>query len=167
MKRFRCPLRVVVMLLLCWVGLSTSSCEPEADYIVGKIVVVRDGKAFPVPEARVQIVPLVPLKRGKEFKEEDPARLRGLATTQTSGTFRLSSLSSPVTHQEYPLLGSWRYTIQIEVPGYYITSSEFDFDGGNNFLEIAIEEKLLDVVDESGGIEEVEEASPTIGPVRR
>lgn len=161
------PRSIFLTSLLVLLLSGITACGAESPWLSGKVLATRSGTAHPISEARVMIVPLLPLKNAKEFREEDPGRLRGLATTQSSGTFEVTTLSSPVTHQEYELLRNWRYRIEIEVPGYYITSAEFDYAGGNNYLEIKIEEKLLDVEDDSGGIGEDDHPGPTDGSVRR
>jgi hypothetical protein len=39
----------------------------------------------------------------------------------------------------------------VEVAGYYITSSTFDYGGGSQYVEMTIEEKEVDVLDTTGG----------------
>jgi hypothetical protein len=67
---------------------------------------------------------------------------------------------------EYPLLKGWSYVIEVEVPGFYITSSTFDYDGGAQYLEMQIEEKVVDVLDTSGGIQD-EDRELQHGSVRK
>ncbi len=57
---------------------------------------------------------------------------------------------------EYELIKGWTYTIEVEVPGYYITSSEFEYVGGQAWVEMSIDEKPVDVLDTSGGVKENE-----------
>ena len=63
-------------------------------------------------------------------------------------------LTSAETHAEYPLLKGWSYVIEVEVPGYYITQAEFEYNGGQAWVEVAIDEKPVDVLDTSGGVKD-------------
>jgi hypothetical protein len=65
-------------------------------------------------------------------------------------------LSSPQTQAEYPLLKGWTYAVEVEVPGYYITTTKFDYGGGAPYVEIEIQEKTADVLDTTGGVQENE-----------
>ncbi|MEE2830589.1 MAG: hypothetical protein VX498_15485 [Myxococcota bacterium] len=157
----------LVLTLLAVLVFLLPGCGAEASYLGGKVVASREGKLIPIPAARVTVKPVSQLEDGAKFSDEQPSVLRGLATTQSSGTFEIAVLSSPMTQQEYPLLRGWRYSIQIEVPGYYIASSEFDYLGGNRFLEVEIAEKVVDVLDDSGGIETDTGSRSTVGVIRR
>lgn len=119
--------------------------------IAGKIVVRRGADLVPVSDAQVRIWPSTPSKKAQSFEAEAVQNLRGVATTRPSGAFEIALLSSPVTFAEYPLLTGYTYMIEVEVPGYYITSSSFDFAGGSQYVEMEIDEKEIDVLDTSGG----------------
>ena len=119
--------------------------------IAGKIVVRRGADLVPVSDAQVRIWPSMPSKKAERFEAEAVQNLRGVTNTRPSGAFEIGVLSSPVTFAEYPLLKGYTYTIEVEVPGYYITSSSFLFAGGSQYVEMEIEEKEIDVLDATGG----------------
>jgi len=107
-------------------------------------LVERDGKAEPVAGARLSLFPIAPLARGKDAPE-DIKNLSGLAVTQAAGSFEISELSSNVSYDSFELLRNWRYRLRISDTGYYLKDIEFDYEGGNNFVEVKLEEKKADV----------------------
>lgn len=119
--------------------------------ITGKIVARRGADLVPVSDAQVRIWPSAPGKKAEKFEAEAVQNLRGVSNTRPSGAFEITALSSPVTFAEYPMLTGYTYTIEVEVPGYYITSSTFAYEGGSQYVEMEIEEKEVDVLDTSGG----------------
>ena len=106
---------------------------------------------MPVADAQVHLWPVRPGARADKFEAEAIQNLRGVSTTRSTGAFEISTLSSPVSLGEYPLLRGYTYGIEVEVPGFYVTSSEFDYVGGGQYVEVEIEERIVDVLDTSGG----------------
>jgi hypothetical protein len=144
--------RGLLLLLVVALPLSLAACPGgSSKTITGKIVAKRGANLVPVSDASVRIWPTTPNKKADKFDAEAVQNLRGVTTTRPSGAFEIGVLSSPVTFAEYPLLKGYTYTIEVEVPGYYITSSAFEFDGGSQYVEMEIEEKEIDVLDTSGG----------------
>ncbi len=155
--------------LLCFALLtlvSEAGCKAAAANINGRILALREGQAAPVGDAQVRIWPAEPGKKPEKFEAEAIQNLRGISTTRPSGAFEIASLSSPSTSAEYPLLKGYVYTIEVEVPGYYVTSSTFEYVGGNQYVEMTIEEKVADVLDTTGVIKE-DEKELTRGAVQR
>lgn len=137
-------------------ALLASGCPSTAANLTGRIVALRGGQQVPVSDAQVTIWPSEPGKKAQKFETEAVQNLRGVTTTRPSGAFALQVLSSPATNAEYPLLKGWTYTIEVEVPGFYITSSTFEYAGGAQFVEMQIQEKVVDVLDTSGGVQDGE-----------
>ena len=138
----------------------------EAPWISGQILVDRDGKLEPVAGAKVFIFPKAPLKKGKE-PPEDPNVLSGASTTRDSGNFEFGELSSNVSYENYELMRNWTYLLRIEDTAFYLKDILFDFEGGENFVEVILEEKSVDV--EAGEGEAIGEDEHTLssGGVRR
>lgn len=134
--------------------------------ITGQIIVSREGNSTPVGEAQVRVWPKEPGNKADTFEAEAVSNLRGVTLTRGSGQFEIGSLTSAETHAEYEILKGWTYVIEVEVPGYYITQSEFAYSGGQAWVEMAIEEKPVDVLDTSGGVQENEKRLER-GSVRR
>ena len=124
--------------------------------ITGQVMVSRDGKMQPVSAAQVRLWPRDPSNKGEPFEYEAVQNLRGVTLTRNSGQFEIGSLTSAETHAEYPILKGWNYVIEVEVPGYYITQADFEYKGGQAWVEVAIEEKPVDVLDTSGGVQQDE-----------
>jgi hypothetical protein len=122
--------------------------------LTGKIVATREGVEVPVADAQVRVWPSEPGARPAKFEAEAVQNLRGVSITRSSGRFEIASLTSSATAAEYPLLKGWTYVIEVEVPGFYITSSTFEYGGGSQYIEMEIEEKRTDVLDTSGGVRE-------------
>ena len=138
----------------------------EAPWLSGQILVDRGGKLEPVPMAKIFIYPKAPLKRGIDAPE-DISVLSGAATTRDSGNFEINELSSNVSYENYELLKNWSYRLRISDTAYYLKEIEFDFEGGNNYVEVILEEKQVDV--EAGEGENIGEDThkSTSGAVRR
>ncbi len=128
----------------------------QAGVLTGKIVANREGGEVPVADAQVRVWPSEPGAKPAKFDAEAVQNLRGVSITRSSGQFEIGALTSSATAAEYPLLKGWTYVIEVEVPGYYITSSKFEYGGGSQYLEMEIEEKKVDVLDTSGGVQEDE-----------
>jgi hypothetical protein len=124
--------------------------------VTGQVVVNRAGKTSVVAEAQVRLWPQEPGPKAEPFEFEAVQNLRGVTLTRNSGQFEVSALTSAETHAEYPFLKGWTYVIEVEVPGYYITQAEFEYKGGQAWVEIAIDEKPVDVLDTSGGVKDNE-----------
>jgi len=124
--------------------------------LTGRIVAKRGEQVLPVGDAQVRVWPSEPGKGAQKFEAEAVQNLRGVATTRPNGAFDVATLSSPQTKAEYPLLKNWTYAIEVEVPGYYVARASFLYGGGSQFVEMSIEEKVADVLDTSGVIEENE-----------
>jgi hypothetical protein len=142
------------ILLLSLVLLALPGCPGGgggARTITGRIVANRGGEIVPVGDAQVRIWPKTPGKGAESFEAEAVQNLRGVATTRPTGAFEVAALSSPVSFAEYPLLKGYAYEIEVEVPGYYITSASFDYAGGSQYVEVEIEEKEVNVLDTTGG----------------
>jgi hypothetical protein len=152
------------LLLAAVAGLG--GCPSQAGNLTGRIVAMRAGNEVPVGDAQVRIWPAEPGKKAQKFESEAVQNLRGVSTTRAAGTFEIQTLTSPITMAEYPLLKGWSYVIEVEVPGFYITSSTFDYEGGAQYVEMQIEEKVVDVLDTSGGIQD-EEKELQHGSVRK
>ena len=149
--------RLILAFLLAAVILLPGACPTGGSMVItGQINVTRDGQTSPVADAQVRVWPKEPTAKGEPFEYEAVQNLRGVAVTRASGQFEIAGLTSGETHSEYELLKGWTYTIEVELPGYYITSSDFDYTGGQAWLEMAIEEKPVDVLDTSGGVKENE-----------
>jgi len=125
----------------------------SAGVLTGKILASRDGVEIPLADAQVRVWPSEPGDKPAKFDAEAVQNLRGVSITRSSGQFEIASLTSNATAAEYPLLKGWSYVIEVEVPGYYITSSTFEYLGGSQYIEMEIEEKSNDVLDTSGGVE--------------
>ena len=140
----------------------------SSDLIAGTIKAERDQSEVPIAQAQVSVVPLGidPELRGGDEEPEPVKHLRGLDITNNSGYFEVGSLSSDVTFKEYGLLRNWRYQIQIQVPGYYLQTAEFSYTKGGQEMNITLEEKTSDVVDDSGVIE-IDESAIQTGAIRR
>lgn len=152
MIRLRDALLICLGLLL--MGATGCPKGGSARSITGQVVVNRDGQTQPVAEAQVRVWPRDPGAKGEPFEYEAVQNLRGVALTRNSGQFEIGSLTSAETHAEYPILKSWTYVVEVEVPGYYITQAEFDYTGGQAWVEVAIDEKPVDVLDTSGGVKD-------------
>jgi len=165
-------LRRRISLLACLVAVTclVIACPSgrSSDAVTGKIQVSKDQELRPVAQAQVRLTPVSPdpEAKGADEQPEDPANLRGVSITNDTGYFEILSLSSDQTFQEYGLLRNWRYEIQIQVPGYYIYKGNFAYSKGAEPLEITLEEKGADVVDDSGVIEMDEKAIQS-GSIRR
>lgn len=142
--------------LLVALVLLPGGCPSASKVITGQINVTRDGQTSPVADAQVRLWPKDPGPKAELFEYEAVQNLRGVAVTRASGQFEIGMLTSGETHAEYELLKGWTYTIEVEVPGYYITSSDFEYTGGSAWVEMAINEKPVDVLDTSGGVKENE-----------
>ncbi len=146
--------------------LALTACESAQGNLTGRIIANRGGQDMPIADAQVRIWPSEPGKKAQKFDAEAVQNLRGVSTTRASGAFEIQSLTSPTTMAEYPLLRGWSYVIEVEVPGFYITSSTFEYGGGNQFVEMQIEEKVVDVLDTSGGVQD-EDKELQHGSVRK
>ena len=135
-------------------ALAITGCPSATTTLTGRIVAKRSGTDVPVSDATVTIWPSEPAGKPQKFEAEAVQNLRGVSVTRPSGQFEISLLTSAATQSEYPLLKGWTYTIEVEVPGFYITSSTFEYSGGSQFVEMEIEEKTVDVLDTSGGVQE-------------
>ncbi len=142
------------LLVLAIVALAMAGCEARSTTLTGRIVAKRGGTDVPVSDATVTIWPSEPGGKPQKFESEAVQNLRGVSVTRPSGQFEITVLSSAATQAEYPLLKGWTYTIEVEVPGFYITSSTFEYAGGSQFVEMEIEEKSVDVLDTSGGVQD-------------
>jgi hypothetical protein len=167
------PIRLArrISLIACLALLGLAMACPSgrsSDAISGKIQVKKDQELRPVAQAQVRLSPISPdpEAKGADEQPEDPANLRGVSITNDTGYFDILSLSSDQTFQEYGLLRNWRYEIQIQVPGYYIYKGNFAYSKGAEALEITLEAKGADVVDDSGVIEMDEKAIQS-GSIRR
>ena len=138
----------------------------EAPWLSGQILVDRDGKLEPVGGARVFLYPKAPLKKGKEAPE-DLTALSSVSTTRDSGNFEFGELSSNVSYENYELMRNWTYRLRIEDTAFYIKDILFDFEGGENFVEVILEEKSVDVEAEEGGAIGEDGHMSTSGSVRR
>lgn len=152
------PKPLILLLLLLSLLLLPGACPGGAGSrtVTGQINVTRDGQTTPVSDAQVRLWPSDPGSKAEPFEYEAVQNLRGVAVTRASGQFEIVSLTSGETHAEYELLKGWTYTIEVEVPGYYITQSEFEYTGGQAWVEMSIDEKPVDVLDTSGGVKENE-----------
>ncbi len=146
----------IVLLMVVSMLVLPGGCPSAAKTITGQINVTREGQTSPVADAQVRLWPSDPGKKSVLFESEPVSNLRGVGLTRASGQFEVSSLTSAETHAEYELLKGWTYTIEVEVPGYYITSSTFEYAGGQAWVEMVIDEKPVDVLDTSGGVQENE-----------
>ena len=144
---------ILIGLVLLLAGLPGCPKGGASRSITGQVVVTRDGSAQPVGEAQVRMWPREPGAKGEAFEFEAVQNLRGVTLTRSSGQFEIGSLTSAETHAEYPILKGWSYIIEVEVPGFYITQAEFEYAGGQAWVEVAIEEKPTDVLDTSGGVQ--------------
>ncbi len=159
--------RGLLLMILALLPLALAGCPGGGSRsITGKIVAKRGADLVPVSDAQVRIWPSEPGKKPEKFDAEAVQNLRGVTNTRPSGAFEIGVLSSPVTFAEYPLLKGYTYMIEVEVPGYYITSSSFEYDGGSQYVEMEIEEKQIDVLDTSGGAQN-EEKELQRGSVRK
>ncbi len=122
--------------------------------ITGQVAVNRDGNTEPVGEAQVRVWPKEPGNKAEQFEYEAVQNLRGVTLTRANGQFEIGALTSAETHAEYSILKGWKYVIEVEVPGFYITQAEFDYAGGQAWVEVAIDEKPVDVLDTSGGVKD-------------
>lgn len=156
LNRRASTLRVASLTILMIASVFSSSCDKgrSSDLISGRITTLKDGESRPIAQAQVSIVPssVDPEKKGADEQPEDPINLTGVALTNDTGFFEITSLSSSATFQEYSLLRNWKYEIQIRVPGYYIYKGPFSYEKGGVELAIELEQKGADVVDDSGVI---------------
>lgn len=168
-RRVKAPKLTLIAVLLCTLAFA-SSCDKgrSSDLISGRITTLKDGESRPVAQAQVSIVPssVDPEKKGADEQPEDPINLTGVALTNDTGFFEITSLSSSQTFQEYSLLRNWKYEIQIRVPGYYIYKGPFSYEKGGVELAIELEQKGADVVDDSGVIL-IDEKAIQSGAIRR
>lgn len=132
------------------------ACKVGTTAITGRIVATRDGQLVPVGDAQVRLWPSEPGKKAEKFEAEAVQNLRGISTTRPNGNFEVTTLSSPQTNAEYPLLRGWGYTLEVEVPGFYVTQAKFELTSSSQYLEVQIEEKMADVLDTTGVIQENE-----------
>ncbi len=126
----------------------------SSDGLSGHIQVTFDQELIPLAQAIVKIRPVAADENSKKVDEpgELSSNLLGIATTNSAGTFGIATLASNQTFVEYPLLRGWKYSINIEAPGYYIYEGEFTYEKGSAYMEIKLEEKMVDVVDGTGVI---------------
>ena len=158
--------RYFLLALLFSVLLSGFGGCGEAPWISGRVVVDRAGDVQPIPGARLFLYPVAPLSKGKPPPEQ-VENLSGVATTLSSGTFEFSELTSSVSYESFELLRDWRYRVRIEDTAYYLKDIEFDYQGGQNYLEVRLEEKKVDVEASDGeGIGEDNHSVET-GSVKR
>ncbi len=147
---------VRVVVVLAALGLLGCPSGKSSNTISGHIEVMMDQEMIPLANANITITPVEPDAevRRNDDAPEVTANLRGVSTTNASGSFHVTSLASSATFSEYPLLRGWKYSIRIEAPGYYIYHGTFPYEKGAGYLEIQLEEKDTDdVLDDSGMIE--------------
>jgi hypothetical protein len=154
--RLLVPLLLIAALLL----VGCPSKGGSSDTITGLIEVEMDQRVVPLAQAFVTLVPFEP---DATYKKQDEApelttSLKGVSTTNASGSFVVANLASSETFMEYPLLRGWTYQIRIEAPGYYIHEGTFTYEKGAQTLKIKLETKDTDVVDDSGVIKMREDA---------
>lgn len=159
-------LRLLLLLALSVVLLPGACPGGASRSITGQINVTRDGQTTPIADAQVRLWPSDPGTKAELFELEPVQNLRGIALTRASGQFEVATLTSAETHAEYELLKGWTYTIEVEVPGFYITSSDFEYAGGQTWVEMSIDEKPVDVLDTSGGVKD-NEKELSRGAIRR
>jgi hypothetical protein len=137
----------------------------SSDTISGHIEVTLDQDVIPLANANVTIQPAKPDAEQRRTDEapEETSNLRGVSTTNASGSFLVTSLASSATFSEYPLLRGWNYSIRIEAPGYYIYYGDFTYEKGAGFLEIQLEEKDTDNVDDDSGMIQIPEGGLQMG----
>ena len=140
----------------------------SSDVIVGFIEVEMDQKLVPLAQADVTIRPVEAAEDAKKPDEapELTSVLSGVSVTNGAGTFEIGLLASNETFAEYPLLRGWVYEFRIQAPGYYIYRGKFTFEGGATSLGVKLDEKSLDVMDDTGVID-VPDGAITTGAVRR
>ncbi len=158
--------KVLSLILLAVVVLPGGCPAGASRTITGQVNVTRAGQTLPVSEAQVRIWPSDPGTKAELFDWEPVQNLRGVGVTRSSGQFEIGALTSAETHAEYELLKGWTYMIEVEVPGYYITTSDFEYSGGQAWVEMSIDEKPVDVLDTSGGVKD-NEKELSRGAIRR
>lgn len=164
------PTRRLVLPLLALVALAAGcpSGGRSKDALQGTIKTMKDQELRPIGQAQVMIRPktIDPAQKGADEQPEDPQNLRGVAITNDTGFFQIGNLTSEQTFSEYGLLRNWKYELTIQVPGYYTYKGEFTYLKGAQQLDLELEEKATDVLDE-GGVITIDEKSMQTGAVRR
>ena len=137
----------------------------SSNTIAGHIEVTLDQDVIPLANANVMIQPVEPdtEQRRADDAPEITSNLRGVSTTNASGSFVVTSLASSATFTEYPLLRGWNYSIRIEAPGYYIYHGTFPYEKGAGFLEIHLEDKDTDEIDDDSGMIQIPEGGLQMG----
>ena len=147
---------LTLLVTLVALSLALVACRNRSGDAVGGVIRVTNAeKIHPIAQAQIKLTPLAPIAGAKGVDEQPEAagNLRGVDTTNDTGAFRIASLSSDQTFQEYELLRNWTYQLQVLVPGYYIYSAEFPFESGTSEVEVTLKQKGNDVEDDSDGVQ--------------
>ena len=159
----RRPLSLLALLLFVASGCATTGKARQiSGKILGKLAWESPAEAAPVLNARVQIgVARAVAKRpdtGPRFELphglDALTNLRGVAVTAGDGLYAFEALFTPWVDEDYPLLQGWEYNVEVVAPGYYIFTTSFVYEGQDPGLELVLERKPRDVVDDTGGVQE-------------
>jgi|GEM_PF-456562 len=115
--------------------------------IGGSVFGYAAGSENPLREARIEIRPVTPL-RGKDNRPA--ADLLGLAITGPDGAFSIDELHSPSQREAFPLMLGWSYEVKVVAAGHYVFGGIVEYSGEAEPWEFLLEEKSVDVADDSG-----------------
>ena len=122
--------------------------------IAGSVTGWSDTDSKPLSAVRITLRPIKPYKGRSKSPAPD---LVGVATSLMDGSFSITELASPSRRKTYPLMPDWTYEVKVIAPGHYVFQGLVDWDGKAEPWDFMLEERVTDVVDESG----------TIGPDER
>lgn len=97
-------------------------------------------------------IELRPIKAYKGKGRTPAVDLIGVALTELDGSFSITELASPSKRKAYPLMPDWTYQVKVVAPGHYVFQGLVDWDGKDEPWDFMLEEKVTDVVDDTGTI---------------
>ncbi len=97
-------------------------------------------------------IELRPIKAYKGKSRTPASDLIGVALTAADGSFTITELASPSRRKAYPLMEKWTYRVKVIAPGHYVFDGLVDWDGKDEPWDFVLEEKVTDVIDETGTI---------------
>lgn len=140
-------LGVLLGVILMLLALPAFAGDPPP--ITGSVTGWSDTDSKALSMVRIELRPIKSYKgRGRSPAPD----LIGVATSGEDGTFSITELSSPSKRKSYRLMQHWTYQVKVVAPGYYVFQGLVDWDGKAEPWDFMLEEKVTDVVDETGTI---------------
>jgi hypothetical protein len=140
-------------LLFALAGALLAGCMAQhgraSDRILG--LVLLDGTEQPIAGASLTLTPTAPLPQGRvDAWEPDPLPV-ARAPTGDSGAFAFDGLTGP-DGAPVGLLRGWEYVLRADAPGFFTTTEELEYAGGERALLVTIEVVDEEVVHGDGGL---------------